>query len=191
MQCSKDQIETLFEEHGVILKGHFLLASGLHSDLYFEKFRILENPTLTETIVDSAIDSIRELDPELVVGPTTGGVVVAYQVAKALGTKAFYAERGEEGGRVLRRGFRFEPGTRVLIVDDVMTTGGSVKETIKAVEDLAGQVVGVFVLVKRSKGIDLPVPLLSAYSTEVQANHPQECPMCKSGTPLTKPGGGR
>jgi orotate phosphoribosyltransferase len=190
MGTSREQIESLFEEHGVILKGHFLLASGLHSDLYFEKFRILENPGLTETIVATSIDEIKTLEPELVVGPTTGGVVVAYAVAKALGTKAFYAERGEGKTRVLRRGFSFEPGTRVLVVDDVMTTGGSVMETIKAVEALAGKVVGVFVLVKRSKGIDLPVPLLSAYSTEVQANHPQECPMCKSGIPLTEPGGG-
>jgi orotate phosphoribosyltransferase len=190
MALSRERIETLFEEHGVILKGHFLLASGLHSNLYFEKFRILENPELTETIVESALDRIKEYEPELVIGPTTGGVVVAYQVAKSLGTKSFYAERGEGNNRILRRGFRFDPGTRVLVADDVMTTGGSINQTIQAVHNLAGEVVAAFVLVQRTAEIKLPVPLIPAYQTEVQAYHPGDCPLCKDGIELKKPGGG-
>ena len=181
-------VEKILIERGAILKGHFLLTSGLHSDTYFEKFRILEDPRLTEKLISIVINELREFAPNIVVGPTIGGVAVAFEVARQLGVKAYYAERGESGGRVLRRGFKLKPEDRVLVVDDVLTTGKSLLETFGAIKPFGAKIVGAFVFIDRSENFDPGVPLISLLHVQVRNYRPDECPLCKSGVPLVKPG---
>ena len=127
----------------------------------------------------------REFAPQLVVGPTTGGVVIAYEVARQLGLRGVIAEREPTGGRSIGRHFRVEPGERVLVVDDVLTTGGSIRETLDAVRRAGGEPVGVAVMVDRSGGqVDFGVPLYAATEVEMQTWEPAACPLCQAGTPL-------
>src|SRR5436853_1072106 len=141
-----------FESAGAFLRGHFVYTSGRHGADYLEKFRILEDPKTTSALAAMIATQFRRLTPELVAGPTTGGIILAYEVARQLGVNAVYVERGESGGRVLRRGFEIPPGTRVLVVDDVVTTGGSVAETEACVTDAGGVVIGIGVLADRTAG---------------------------------------
>ncbi|HID09688.1 MAG TPA: orotate phosphoribosyltransferase [Candidatus Latescibacteria bacterium] len=183
-----EEVRAIFEEDGAILKGHFLLSSGLHSDVYFEKFRVLQHPEHLERLCRALAQRFRGEDVEIVVGPTTGGMLIAYEVAKALGTPFAFAER-EEGKRVLRRGFWISPDQRVLVVDDVLTTGGSLREVTELVESQGGMVVGVGVLVDRSGGsVDLGHPLRSLLQVRARTFRPEECPLCRDEVPLVKPG---
>ncbi len=175
-----------------LLRGHFLLTSGLHSDAYFEKFRVLESPEITRKLLGIIAEDARELNPEIIAGPTTGGILVAFALAEMLGLDAAYAELPPDGskGRVFRRDFPIE-GKCVLVVDDVMTTGGSVLDTIEAVKTHGGHVVGVGLLVDRSGGKDLGVPVLSALRLDMTAWRPEECPLCREGIPITVRGKGK
>src|SRR5438067_13189263 len=141
-----------FEAAGAFLRGHFVYTSGRHGADYLEKFRILEDPKATSALAAMIAKEFRRLTPELVAGPTTGGIILAYEVARQLGVNAVYVERGEAGGRALRRGFQIPTGTRVLIVDDVVTTGGSLAETSTCVGHAGGEVVGIGVLADRTSG---------------------------------------
>ncbi|MEO0141667.1 MAG: phosphoribosyltransferase family protein [candidate division WOR-3 bacterium] len=180
------------ERRGALLRGHFLLTSGLHSDAYFEKFRVLESPDMTRKLLSLIADDVRKLSPEMIAGPTTGGILVAFALAEMLGLEAAYAELPPDGskGRVFRRDFPIR-GKRVLVVDDVMTTGGSVSDTIEAVRKEGGVVVGVGLLVDRSGGKDLGVPVLSALRLDMTAWRPEECPLCRDGVPITVRGKGK
>ncbi len=180
------------ESRGALLRGHFLLTSGLHSDAYFEKFRVLESPEITRKLLGIIAEDARELNPEIIAGPTTGGILVAFALAEMLGLDAAYAELPPDGskGRVFRRDFPIE-GKCVLVVDDVMTTGGSVLDTIEAVKTHGGHVVGVGLLVDRSGGKDLGVPVLSALRLDMTAWRPEECPLCREGIPITVRGKGK
>lgn len=190
MRPMQDNMLQILQERGALLRGHFLLTSGLHSDLYIEKFRILEDPELTFRLIRTRLDDLRKLSPTVVVGPTTGGILVAFATAALLGIRSFYAERNPEGpGRVLRRGFTFRSGDRVLVADDVLTTGGSVEETRKAVEEKGGQVVGIFVLIRRGAYTG-DLPLISCLNISAQAFPPARCPLCQQGVPLQMPGKG-
>src|SRR2546430_3833557 len=131
-----------FESAGAFLRGHFVYTSGRHGADYLEKFRILEDPGATMELAAMIAGHFRAFGVQLVAGPTTGGILLAYEVARQLGVDAVYAERGERGGRVLRRGFVLSPGTRVLVVDDVVTTGGSVAETQACIVESGGLGVG-------------------------------------------------
>src|SRR6202165_5586583 len=139
-----------FESAGAFLRGHFGSTSGRHGADYLEKFRILEDPKATTELAGMIAHQYESLRPELVAGPTTGGIILAYEVARQLGVDAVYVERGESGGRVLRRGFEISPGTRVLVVDDVVTTGGSLAETNACVTNAGGVVIGIGVPVLRA-----------------------------------------
>jgi orotate phosphoribosyltransferase len=186
----QNRAEAILKEAGAFSEGHFLLTSGLHSPVYWEKFRILEQPHNTERMCRMIVDHFRGCDCRLVVGPTTGGVIVAYEVARQLGVRSIFAER-EGTGRVFRRGFRVIPGERVLVVDDVLTTGGSVRDVLAEVKRLGGQAVGLGVLIDRSQGdLDFGVPLFSCLRTRVPTYKPEECPLCREGRPLMKPGSG-
>ena len=165
------------------------MSSGLHSDVYFEKFRVLEDPKLTEELLARVLPDARALSPEWVVGPTTGGALVAWALARSLGCLAGVAERGDRG-RVIRRGFDLS-GRRVLVADDVLTTGGSVRETVRAVREAGGLVVGVAVMVLRSPDFRLDLPLLHALVLPARAWKPEECPLCREGVPLAAPGRGK
>ena len=178
-------------ESGALKEGHFLLASGRHSDRYVEKFDLLRNPAATVVACGLIADRFRSAGIDVVVGPTTGGVILAFEVARQLGTKAAYAERASEGasGREIRRGTTFAPGQRVLVVDDILTTGGSIRETLGALEAHPVEVVAVAVLVDRSNGnLDFGVPLASLARMDIATWTPDECPLCAKGEPLIKPG---
>ena len=144
-----NNIEEMFEKAGAVLKGHFLLASGRHSPVYWEKFRILQRPDYVTSLCSMIAEHFRNQRIDLVAGPTTGGIILAFEVARQLGTPAIYAERAESGGRTFRRSQTINPGERVLIVDDVLTGGGSIRDVITAVTALEGNVIGIGVLVEQ------------------------------------------
>jgi len=187
-----EDTEKLFRDSGAYLEGHFLLTSGRHSPVYWEKFRILEHPEITQRLCSRIAAHFRGKALELVAGPTTGGIILAHEVARQLGVGAIFAEKEGEG-RTFRRGLQVNPGQRVLVVDDVLTTGKSVKEVIEAVKKEDGEVIGVAVLVDRSEGnMDFGVPLFACFRTpETPTYSAAECPLCASGIPLVKPGSSR
>jgi orotate phosphoribosyltransferase len=185
-----DAVEKMFEKSGALLKGHFLLHSGLHSPVYWEKSLVIQYPEYTEKLCRMIADHFRKSDAQVVAGPTTPGIILAYETARQLGVRAIFAEKEESGsGRVFRRGFQITPGEKVLIVDDILTTGGSVNDVITAVKKLRGNIVGVGVLVLRStQEPDFGVPFYACHRTEVIAYKPEKCPLCAKGIPLVKPG---
>lgn len=179
-------MEELLKDLKVLQEGHFLLNSGLHSKYYFQKFRILENPNVTTQLCKIIADEFRNKNVEWVIGPTTGGIIIAFEIARQLNVLSGFAEK-REGKRIIGRGFGIE-SKKVLIVDDVMTTGKSVQETIDAVKDKDGDIVGVAVLIDRCS-IELPFEYFATYKKVVENFQPEECPLCKVNAPLTKLGG--
>lgn len=159
-----NEVEDALRESGALMEGHFLLASGRHSDRYIEKFRLLEQPRLTSRLCGELARRFGERNIECVVGPVTGGILLAFETARHLGCRAVYAERGEAGqGFVLRRGFQLRRGERVLVVEDIVTTGGSVLQVVDTVRAAGGEVVGVGLLVDRSGGaVNYGVPIVEA-----------------------------
>lgn len=186
--ADQQEIFEIFEKAKALLKGHFLLSSGLHSDLYFEKFQVLQHPEYVEILCRKLASLFKDDEIEVVVGPTTGGVIIAYEVAKNLKTRSIFAEPEGEG-RVFKRGFGLKKGERVLIVDDILTTGKSVNEVIDLVKKNDGEIIGIGLLLDRSGGkVNFGYPLKPLAITEVKNYTPEECPLCKKGEPLVKPG---
>ncbi len=183
-----DKTEEIFQKSGALLKGHFLLTSGLHSPVYWEKFRVLQFPSYTEPLCRMIADHFRSQNVQVVAGPTTGGIILAFEVARQLGVRGIFAEKeGEE--RSFRRGFTVNPDERVLIVDDILTTGSSIREVIAAVKKLRGNIIGIGVLVDRSEqATDFGFPLFSCHRAATVAYRPEECPLCAAKVPLIKPG---
>jgi orotate phosphoribosyltransferase len=178
--------EELLASRGAILRGHFQLASGRHADIYVEKFRILQWPDVTGPLCAMIADHFRG-EANLVAGPTTGGVILSYETARHLGLRGIIAERKSEGSpeREFKRGFEIGPGDRALIVDDVLTTGGSIREVIDAVRARGAEVVGVGVLVDRTSGkVDFGVPFFACLTLEFASWDPAECQLCRNGVPL-------
>ena len=174
---------------GAIKEGHFLLASGLHSPIYWEKFRILQYPGYTERLCRLIVQHFKDRRIELVVGPTTGGIILAFETARQLGVRSIFAEKMGEI-RIFRRDFDIAPGESILVVDDILTTGSSIKETISAISKLGGLVIGIGVLVNRSaEDIDFGAPLFSCIHVPTTVYSPEECPLCATHIPLVKPGG--
>jgi orotate phosphoribosyltransferase len=190
MAIASTDVERVFRDSGALREGHFILASGRHSALYLEKFQVLQHPAETERLCGAMASWARSLGVDTVAGPTTGGIILAHEVARQLGVRAIYAERREGApGREFRRGFAITPGERVLVVDDIMTTGGSVQETIDAVRSAGGTVVGASVLVDRSGGVArLDIPVHSLWRLDIPAYALAECPLCGKGIPATHPG---
>jgi orotate phosphoribosyltransferase len=183
-----DEVLEIFKTAGAIKEGHFLLASGLHSPVYWEKFRILQHPHLTEKLCRLIAQHFKGQKIDIVAGPTTGGIILAFETARQLGTRSIFAEKEGEI-RVFRRDFEIAPGERVLIVDDILTTGSSLRETISAVAKLGGIVIGIGVLVDRSeKNLDFNLPFFSCLRAPTTVYSPQECPLCAAHIPLVKPG---
>jgi orotate phosphoribosyltransferase len=186
-----NDILAVMRASGALKEGHFLLSSGRHSDRYVEKFDLLRQPEATSQVCTLIADRFRDRGVDVVAGPTTGGVILAFEVARQLGVAAAYAERASGSGtaREFRRGTRFAQGARILVVDDILTTGGSVRETLRALNRQPVEVVGVAVLVDRSsEGIDLGVPLHSLATMDIATWEPETCPLCARGIPLTRPG---
>ena len=190
MAIASADVERVFRESGALREGHFILASGRHSSLYLEKFQVLQHPADTEQLCAAIAFWARSLGVDSVAGPTTGGIILAHEVARQLGVRAIYAERREGApGREFRRGFALAPGERVLVVDDIMTTGGSIQETIDAVRSAGGTVAGAAVLVDRSGGATrLDVPVHSLWRLQIASYLPADCPLCAKGLPATHPG---
>jgi orotate phosphoribosyltransferase len=188
MIMTDDETLKLFLEAGALLKGHFLLSSGRHSDQYLEKFRLVENPLLLEPLCMGLAERFREDKIEYVLGPTTAGIILAYVFARILGVPARYAET-ENGIRKLRRGQTLDRGAKILIVDDILTTGGAIRECIELAVQHNAEIAGIAVLADRTAGtLDLGYRLESALSMRVDSWDADECPLCKKGEPMTQPG---
>lgn len=185
---SQEEVLNIFKESGALLEGHFLLTSGKHSRQYMQCAKVLQYPQHGGRLGEALAASFQDQEIDLVIGPATGGILVAYEVGRALGTKAIFAER-EQGEMTLRRGFQLEPGQKVLVVEDVITTGGSVKEVIDLVRAHGAEPIGVGVLVNRSGGkADFGLPLVSLLEMKIEAYEPEACPLCQEGLPAIKPG---
>jgi len=182
----ENPFQRLFEEAGALLHGHFLLSSGLHSDTFLQAARVLQNPKAAEQLCRALADLWRDRAPQVVIGPATGGIILAYEVGRQLGARALYAER-RDGRMALGRGFYLATAERVLVVDDVITTGASVVATCELVEELGGKVVGVGCLADRGGGSSLGWPCRSLLLINPEEHRPQECPQCEAGVPLQEP----
>jgi len=180
----------IFRQSDALLEGHFKLSSGKHSDIYYEKFNILKKPVLCEKVCNELGRLFQKENIQLVIGPTTGGVIIAYEVAKYLGVDSIYAEPGEGGkGRIFKRGFHIDKGTRILIVDDVLTTGTSVFEVLDLVKSYDPVIVGIGIFLDRSGGkVGFDYPLKALATVTASAWPPEKCPLCKKGMPLTQRG---
>ena len=190
MRVKPDHAEVLqvFKAAGAILQGHFQLTSGRHSDTYLEKFQVLQFPQHTERLCRLIAERFRNDGVDLVAGPTTGGIILAYEVARQMGVRGIFAEGDPSAeGRAFRRGFRIEAGERVLVVDDILTTGGSVHEVLAAVREAGGVPMGVGILVDRSGGkTDFGLPFYACLTLEIASYDATSCPLCTQGVPLTK-----
>jgi len=187
---SNERVTEILKEAGVLLEGHFLLTSGRHSNRYLQCAKIFRNTKYSEELCSALAELYKDYDIQLVIGPAMGAVQMAYEVSRHLKTENFFTERDENGAMALRRGFSIEPGCRVLVVEDVVTTGGSVREVIELVKKAGGVVAGVGSIVDRTGGaIDFGVPFKAVYSAEVISWEADNCPLCKEGNAeLIKPG---
>jgi len=188
MTNSQTDILDIFKQAGAFLEGHFVLTSGLHSPHYVEKFRVLEHPRHTAALCERFANTWRDENPTVVIGPATGGIILAHETAKQLGVRAMFTER-VDGVMTLRRGFTLDEDDRVLLVEDVVTTGGSVVEVIEAVRNTGATIVGLAYLVDRSGGkIQWSVPADALLTLDVVTWKPEDCPLCRDGIPTQKPG---
>jgi orotate phosphoribosyltransferase len=183
-----NELLDIFRKHSALLEGHFVLSSGLHSDRYVQCALVLQHPQVAEQLGSELAGKLRHWGASVVAAPALGGVLVAHEVARALGTRALFTER-QEGTMVLRRGFSLAPGENVLVVEDVITTGLSTRETIQCIEQAGGKVVGAGALIDRSGGTaDLGLPKVSLLTLQIQNYIPADCPLCQAGIPAVKPG---
>lgn len=186
---SKEEILDIFEASGALLNGHFRLTSGRHSDQYVQCAQVLQYPDYTEALCGHLAEHFVDDAVDIVIGPAMGGVTLSYEMARQLGVHSIFTERVEDK-MTLRRNFHIPKGARVLVVEDVTTTGGSVKEVIDLVRDTGGVVVGSAVLVDRTGGkLDLGVDkAVSALTLNVVSHASESCPLCEKNIPITKPG---
>ena len=185
---TRDELLDLYRRSGALLEGHFRLTSGLHSTGYMQCALVLQHPPHAEELGRAIADRVRDLRPTVVLSPALGGVVIGQEVGRALGVRAIFCER-QDGKLSLRRGFTLAAGDRVLVVEDVMTTGGSTRETIEVAKAAGGQVVGTASIVDRSGGtIRFDVPFSSLLEIALPTYEPAQCPLCAQGLPVVKPG---
>jgi len=178
----------LYEKTGGLLRGHFRLTSGLHSDIYLQSALVLQHPEFAAALGQAVAAPFRDAGAGAVLAPAIGGILVAHEVARALGTRALFTER-DNGGMSLRRGFALSPSERCLVVEDVITTGGSTREVIECVGTHGGVVVGVGSLIDRSGGAArFAVPHVTLARVSASTWSPESCPLCRAGTPAVKPG---
>ena len=182
------RILEIFTDSKALLTGHFKLTSGLHSNQYFQCAQVLQYPKYAEELCSFAMACFENKAPTTVIAPAVCGIVVGQETARLLNCRSIFAER-QEGVMTLRLGFTVEPGEKVLVVEDVVTTGGSVKEVVELVRRAGGEVVGVFCIVDRSGGkAEFGVPFVAAFQMEVVSFPPESCPLCAQNLPIVKPG---
>lgn len=185
---TKEQAIEIFTKSKALLTGHFRLTSGRHSSQYMQCAQVLQYPEYASRLCRDLAERFAGMKVDTVIGPALGGIIVAYEVGRAMGVRTIFTER-EQGVMSLRRGFIIEPGEKVLVVEDVVTTGGSVKEVIEVVRQKGGEVAGVGVLVDRSNGkVDFGVKTEAVLPMEIQSYDPGDCPLCREGLPVVKPG---
>ena len=183
-----DDVLDLFRKSGALLEGHFRLSSGLHSDRYLQSALVLQFPEFAEALGAGIAGRTRHLQPTAVLSPALGGIVIGQEVGRALGVRALFAER-QEGVLMLRRGFTLSAADRVLVVEDVITTGGSTREAIEVAAATGAEVVGAAAIVDRgSDAARLNLPLYALVKLEVPAYVPESCPLCARKVPVSKPG---
>jgi orotate phosphoribosyltransferase len=186
--ADRDQLLDLFRKSGALLDGHFRLSSGLHSTGYLQCALVLQHPTHAEALGRALADRLRDLRPTAVLSPALGGVVIGHEVGRALGVRALFAER-QDGVLMLRRGFVLSESDRVIVVEDVLTTGRSTVETMQVAAAAGGQVVGVAAIVDRSGGsARFDVPFHALVDVALPTYQPEACPLCAQGQPVIKPG---
>jgi len=184
----REALIDLFRTSGALLDGHFRLTSGLHSPGYLQSALVLQHPRHAEALGGAIAERTRDLTPTVVLSPALGGVIIGHEVGRALGVRAIFAER-QEGRLTLRRGFSVSEGDRVLVIEDVVTTGGSTRETIDVAKAAGARVVGAASIVDRSGGrAEFEMPLLSLLDVALPTYEPDTCPLCAQGVPVVKPG---
>ena len=193
MTPQAEAVLELFRQTGAYLQGHFRLTSGLHSAEYLQSALVLRHPPAAEKLGRLLAQEIRKITPEapsLVIAPALGGLIIGHEVARALGTPFLFTERDPESRQMaLRRGFSVEPGTRAVVVEDVITTGGSTQDVIEILHKLGATVLAAGSIIDRSGGrAKVDAPRVALATLQVAAHYPQECPMCKQGIPAIKPG---
>ena len=185
---TRDELLDLFRKSGALLEGHFRLTSGLHSPGYLQCALVLQHPDAAERLGAAIADRTRNLRPTVVLSPALGGIVIGQEVARALGVRAIFAER-QDGALTLRRGFMIAETDRVLVVEDVLTTGGSTRETMQVATAAGGRVVGAASIVDRSNGAAaFEVPYAGLLEMNLPTYEPERCPLCAQGMPVVKPG---
>ncbi|BDE05262.1 orotate phosphoribosyltransferase [Vulcanimicrobium alpinum] len=180
------ELERELTARGALLEGHFRLSSGRHSNRFVQKFRILEDPRLMERVAASLAVPARALAPTIVVSAAVGGIVLGYETARQLGTFGIFVEK-ENGAPALRRGFALGPGDRAFVVEDVVTTGGSVREVLDVVRAHGAEIAGVGIIVRRAPA-DFRVPTVALLDLPIESHDPEVCPQCAVGEPVTEPG---
>ena len=181
----------LFEEHGALLSGHFRLSSGLHSEKYLQCALVLQYPDIAEELSRELAKKFAKEKIDVVIGPALGGITLAYEVARALGVRGLFTER-QEGKMVLRRGFSIKEREKALVVEDVITTGGSTKEVIDVVKSQGADVVGVGSIIDRSSGeVDFGASFQSLARIRIETFEEKNCPLCRKNVPIMKPGSRR
>jgi orotate phosphoribosyltransferase len=182
------EVLTLFRRSGALLDGHFRLSSGLHSPGYLQCALVLQHPRDAEALGAALGNLVRSLEAQTVLSPALGGIVIGQEVGRALGVRAIFAER-QDAALTLRRGFALDPGEKVLVVEDVVTTGGSTRETMDVARAAGAVVVGACAIVDRSGGRQsLDVPFQALLPMDVKTYQPEACPLCRQGVPVVKPG---
>ena len=185
---TQDDVLNLFRESGALLEGHFKLSSGLHSDRYLQSALVLQHPDYAQQLGAALGARLAHLDPTVVLSPALGGIVIGQEVGRALHIRAIFAER-QDGKLSLRRGFTLSPSDRVVVIEDVITTGLSTRETCEVAEGSGARVLGAGSIVDRgTDATRLSIPLQSLVRMAVAAYKPEECPMCAAGSPVAKPG---
>ncbi len=185
---TQEEVLDLFRQSGALLEGHFRLSSGLHSDRYLQSALVLQHPDYAEQIGHALAARLEHLQPTAILSPALGGIVIGQEVGRAMGIRALFAER-QDGRLMLRRGFTLSQKDRIVVVEDVITTGGSTRETIAVAEEAGASVMGVAAIIDR--GADpgrLSLPLQALVRMVVPAYPPESCPLCAKGMPVTKPG---
>lgn len=186
-QLHEAELLSMFRETGVLLDGHFLLTSGRHSPQFLQCSQLMQYPDRAARVAAALAEPFAATGVDSVVGPAMGGIILAYEVARQLGARAMFTEK-QDGELVLRRGFELKRCEHVLVVEDAVTTGGSVKQTVSVVAATGAQVVGVGVIVDRSGGrVGFGLPHRALVQLDVPSYAPQECPLCRKGVPLVRP----
>ena len=185
---TEQEIKSILSDCGAFLKGHFLLTSGRHSEYYIEKIKIIQEPDKVQKLCSELVDKFSNIDFDVVISPAMGGIVLGYEVAKQLNKRFVFTQR-RDNKMIIRSGFELNPNEKVLIIEDIVTTGGSVFEVIDCIKKIGSQIIGIGLIVDRSSGrVNFGFPTKALLTMEIKTFLPEECPLCKKNILIFKPG---